>query len=385
MVDFNQQIDITKLSGVSLGGLEDIDPSVFSDAPVPKRGRGRPKKEQAADGKKPTPVQAALSKKQRLVQAVTLPKEYIPKYKPDPAKTKKKREYQGNEALSEEDKEYIAENARKIPYGEIADNLEKRRITVFRYMEKHGLLGDDDKRDSRIRRAILNDLHNQSFWPFVKDGNSPEELVYFEDTWCSFVIQMDDNVTPTEQMQLRRLIEVQISIDRITIKERKNLEESDRVEQEIQRLQDKIWKAGDDEDEVSFLQSEISKLGVENNTLGALRQNFGRDKNDLVKQQSKLMEDLNVTRANRLEKYDVSDRTWAKMLLLIKEEPRLKKQMAAYAYISFLATEHMRSRLTRDYTYSDGEVHPPMLLPEGCVQQEFGEMVDALYVPQSEG
>ena len=96
------------------------------------------------------------------------------------------------------------------------------------------------------------------------------------------------------------------------------------------------------------------------------------------------MQNLNVTRAKRVEKSDISDKTWAKMLMEIKENPRIKKQLNAMAYISFLAVEYMRGKLTQDYEYASGDVHSPLLLPEGCVNEDLTAMVESLYVPKVE-
>ena len=374
MPDFNTPIDISKLSNMSLDIPDDI---LSDDTPLDiptseKSKRGKPKKE------KPK---------------VTLPyKEQVPTYTPKPAAKIKRQasagsikpgEVRGVEALSPEDKKYIEENARRMPYTDIAAELGKTRITVYKYMEKHGLLSEEDKRDSRIRRAILNDLHNQTFWSFVKKQNSPEELEFFEETWYAFIVQLDDNVTPTEQMQLRRLIETQISIDRLAIQERKAIADLERHEEDIQELKSAINET-DDDDEMLFLREELRRIENAQSALLLSRTNSGKDMDNLVKAQSKLMNDLDVTRTNRVEKYEVSDKTWAKMLLLQKEEPRLKKQMGAMAYISFLATEKMRGKLTIDYEYSDGTIAPPMLLPEGCVSQELMQMCDALYTPKVE-
>jgi hypothetical protein len=315
------------------------------------------------------------------------PKEKVPKYIPKPITKRKapggaikKGEYRGTEALSEEDKSYIADNARKISVDEIADAIGKKRTTVFKYMDQHGLLGEEDKRDDRIKKAILNNLHNQLFWRVIKKGYSQEEIEYFESAWCAFVIQLDDNVTPTEQIQLRRLIEDQINIDRFIISERKCLDEIASIETEIQHIQSKLWKE-DDIAEITFLKSEKERLTASAAALSLSKNTVTRDKDLLVKSQSKLMTDLDVIRTKRVEKYDVSDRSWAKMLLEIREHPKLKKQMGAMAYLSMVATERMRAKLTQDYTFADGEVGQPLCIPEGCVQQELGGMVEVLYVP----
>ena len=370
MPDFNTPIDISKLSEMSLDIPDDI---LSDDTPLDipasaKSKRGRPRKE------KPK---------------VTLPyKEQVPKYTPKPASKIKRQasagsikpgEVRGVEALSPENKKFIEENARKMSVDDIADELGKTRITVYKYMEKHGLLSEEDKRDSRIKRAILNDLHNQMFWHSVKKQNSPEELEFFEDTWYEFLIQLDDNVVATEKMQLRRLIETQIAIDRLAIQERKAIADLEKYEEDIQDLKSAINET-DDDDETLFLRAELQKIENTQSLLFASRANTGRDMDNLVKAQSKLMNDLDVTRNNRVEKYDISDKTWSKMLLEIRENPRLKKQMSAMSYISFLATERMKQRLTIDYTYSDGECHPPLMLTEST-NLELMQMTEALYTP----
>jgi hypothetical protein len=379
-VDFNSPIDISKLSETLLDLPEE---ALIGQVETMPKKKGRPHK--ATSGIE----SQILAKKASKSKAA---KEHIPKYTPkSEAKQKafsgqmKKGEYRGVEALSEEDKRFIEEHARKIPVNDIAEQLGKRRISVFKYMDQHGLLSDDDKRDSRIKRAILNDLHNQGFWKTILKGYTSEEIEFFEEYWCAFVIQMDDNVAATEQMQLCRLIETQISINRLTISERKILDEAERIEEEIQYLRDKLLKE-EDEDEILFLKNEIANLTTSSAATALLNKtNIERDKDILVKAHGKLMEALDVTRVRRVEKYDVSDRTWAKMLMEIKENPRLKKQMSAMSYISYLAVERMRSRLTLPYVFADGTEQPPMLLPEGCVNNELREMVEVLHVPQVEG
>ena len=365
-MDFNTPIDISKLSDSPID-LSDNMPLDMLTPEKPKRGRPRKEKPK-----------------------VTLPyKEQVVTYTPKPASKIKRqaspgsikpREVRGVEALSPEDKKFIEENARGMPVDDIADTLGKTRITVRKYMEKHGLLSEEDKRDSRIKRAILNDLHNQMFWNSVKKQNSPDELEFFEDTWYEFVIQLDDNVVATEKMQLRRLIETQIAIDRLAIQERKAIADLEKHEEDIHDLKAAINETEDD-DEMVFLREELRRIENIQSLLQASRTTNGKDMDNLVKAQSKLMNDLDVTRTNRVEKYEVSDKTWAKMLQFIKEEPRLKRQQGAMSYISFLATERMRHKLTLEYTYANGEVGFPMLLPEGCVQQELGPMIEALYVP----
>jgi hypothetical protein len=305
----------------------------------------------------------------------------IPSYIPKTTGPEKKKPA-GAEALSQEDRDYIEAHARKYTVEHIADNIGKRRSTVFRYMEKHGLLGDEDKRDSRIKRAILNDLHNYPFWKVITQAYTEEEIEYFEEEWYSFIVQLDDNIEASERMELRKLIENQIRLDRLAIKEQQINNDIRQLDMEIQHLQGKLESAFTDEDEVEKLQREITGLLAQQSALAIGKTNTSREMSDLQKTQSNQMKDLDITRARRVEKFDVSDKTWARMLIEIKETPRLKQQLDAYGYISFLATQRMKGRLTRDHTYADGLVQPPMLLPEGAINQELAGMVEELFVPK---
>ena len=365
MIDFNTPIDMGKLSA----GLPECDDSPFDfDEPVktkkqvtpsnlqPRPGRGRPKKEEVG------------------VVVYTPKASKRSNYKPGDAR--------GKESLSDDDKAYITDNAGRYSAQDIANNLSKRYSTVFSYMQKHNLLSESDRRDIGLKKRILNELHDQPFWTStIVKGYSEDEIKYFEEEWCSFVEQLDGNVTATERLQLRQLIENQIQIDRLTINEHRINSEVAHLDEEIQTLQDQVYKLSDD-DEIERLHIEIRTLMNNQGALQTSKTAVGRDRDNLQKAQNKLIDQLDVSRAKRVERYSVSDRTWAKMLMEIKENPRLKKQMNAVAYISFLATERMRGKLTRNYTYADGSEHPPMLLPEGMMNQELTQLVETLYVPQ---
>ena len=367
MVDFNSRIDLSKLANIPLEFSEDDNsPFIFDDPLVNTSKKTKIEKKS----------ESILLNKSKNTK---VNREEIPTYIPK----KKNNKPSGVEALSAEDKKYIDDNARKYSVDEIAEYLNKKRSTVFRYMDKHNLLGEEDRRDARDKKKILNALHNEAFWNVatVKSYNE-EELAYFEEEWYNFVIQLDDNITATERMSLRSLIENQISMDRLAIKEYKVNQQIEELEEKIRELQRQLEHISDDEE--ILIQREIATLSSTQMQLGVNRISIGKDRDNLMKAQSKIMQDLDVTRARRVEKHDVSDKTWARMLMEIKENPRLKKQMGAMAYLSMLAVERMRGRLTQPRQFADGEFYSPMLLPEGIVNKELMEMAETLFVPRVE-
>jgi len=302
----------------------------------------------------------------------------VPKYDTVKEKEKKPRGVAGAEGLSPEDRQYIDENAGAIPVDDIADHLGKKRSTVFRYMEQHDLLSQEDIRDARVKRRIINNLHNEAFWYVIEEGYTEKERAYFEETWYQYMVQLDINVTPTELENIKSLIETNIRINRMTINEQKINDDIARLDVEIQNVQNRM--RGADEDEMEELTHEIQALMNSQSALAASRTSIAKEISTCQKDQSQLMKDLDVTRARRVEKSDMSDKTWTRMLTEIKENPLRKRQMGAVAFLSMMATERARARLMQPYTYADGEVGHPMLLPEDCINHDLVALAEQ-YVP----
>lgn len=368
--------------------VSELIDTITSQPKKDRRGRPRKTEEEKLATKK------ARERARRREKAGKPKKEYIqlterkkrPKRKPS-AQNMKGLLAHVPEALSDDDREFIGANAGTLSTQEIADELGKRKSTVYRYMENRGLLGNKDKRDIDLKRKILNELHEYSFWEILCTAYTERELFFFEEEWYDFVIQLDDNITATERLSLRQLIETQIRIDRLSIHEQKVNSEIAKLDESIKDLQDELWELKDedeDNEDIFRIQQEIQTLLGNQGALATNKISIARDIDSLMKAQSKVMSDLDVTRAKRVEKYDISDKTWAKMLLEIKENPRLKRQMGAMAYISLLATERMREMLRRPFVYADGDEHSPIMGSQEIDNHELAELVETLYVPKIE-
>ena len=369
MMDFNTPIDMSKIGDVTPFEFGDFD-KITSETGI-------------SAGEKPK-KQVAASHLQMRPRRGRPPKGDVVVYKPTPSRPKRQK-HGGAESLSEEDKAYIDHNARKETVQDMASHLGKYGSTVRRYMEAHGLLGENDTRDARVKKAIINELHNQAFWYAIKKSYNEEEIAYFEEEWYLHIEQLDDDVTATERTQVKQLIEKQILMDRLSIAEQKINNEIEDIDEEIAELRDKLPQLGDsDESEVLKLQNEITTLIQTQGALQASKNTNGKERDIHQKAHAKLVEQLDVSRVKRVEKYNISDKTWSKMLLEIKENPSLKDQMAAVAYLSMLATEYMRGKLTQPYTYADGDVHAPLLIPQGIVNEELTSLVEQLYVPHDD-
>ncbi len=296
--------------------------------------------------------------------------------------------------LTDEDKKFIDNSAGSIRVDEIAKAIGKKQHAVRHYMSQHGLLTDEDTRDLRVKRMIRNRLHNMPWWEMTKQAYTDLEIKRFEEEWCSQVIQMDQNLQPTEEIQLKQAIALSIQADRLDIAEMEAQKSAVVYSQKIEELKDEIdglkgdFKDADD-DMQDFLKAQLqikqAEIQMNMQMQTAARQSFGafmKDRKDMLATHRKLLEDLKATRDKRIDKFDISDKTWAKMLLDIRENPLLKKQMGAMAYISFLAVERMKAILHEPYVFADGETHPMILTPEDKYDTTLSELAESLYVPK---
>jgi len=298
--------------------------------------------------------------------------------------------------LSTDDKKFIDDNAGRLTLDEIVQELGRTRQAVFNYMYKNGLLSEEDTRDARIKRVILSNLHSSTWWQDYKKSLSDTERKRFEDEWHEMIMQFDQNIQPSEKMQLKQALDLGIQLDRLAVAEhRANVEvleyqqQIDELKDEINELRVEIRENKDDPEAKDFLKQQIE---VKNTEIQAnmqmkvgssqLRGTFTRDRKDMLATHGKLLEQLKATREKRVDSFDVSDRTWSKMLLAIKDKPLRKKQMYAVAFCADLAVKRMRELHSQQaYLYADGDAHPPILIPDASNDTSFSEMVESLYVP----
>ncbi len=303
-------------------------------------------------------------------------------------------EFRSENSLVDSEKKLIDNAAGRLSLDEIIAEIGGKRKAIIQYMTIHNLLGEEDLRNERTKRVILSRLHNSPGWEMIKRAFDDDELVRFEDEWCVQVMQLDQNLLPTEETQLKQSIALAIQIDRSYINEREAQQAAlvyaqrlDELKDEVNELKLEYGTADSDmrmiiDSQIKMKQAEMDMNMQLQTTSKQLLGAYSKERKDNLNVYSKLLTDLKATREKRVDSFKISDRTWSKMLMDIKENPRLKKQMGCMGYVAWLATERMKAELRRDYMYADGESHPMIMSADSPPNKELLDEFDKLYKRQ---
>ena len=109
--------------------------------------------------------------------------------------------------LSDGEVQFIEENCGAKTVKEIAKYLDRTPETVKKHIENMSLsyvgMSDKEKMDADLRKR----LRNRAYWKEVEKQLTDNALAYFESIWVDLVQQFREDVLPTEELQIKQLIE----------------------------------------------------------------------------------------------------------------------------------------------------------------------------------
>lgn len=266
--------------------------------------------------------------------------------------------------LSLEERAFITENCSIMTVEQIADELNRTIEPIVRFIKENNLL------KTEVDAAIAEDvmlrkmLRKRSYWDSLTRQLNPSELAYFEEQWVTYMKQLKGDVLPTEEMQLKQYIimdilmghclekrkQLQESIDELTINIKLEKQKADGTRDEAQIV---IWE--------TMLSQAITAAGA-----------FYRDYTSLSDEVKKINKELKGTREQRVKQIQDSKVNWSS-LAKRWDEATFREEMGQEAELHRLASEAARNRLTEYHTFGDGMVDRPMLIPEVIEKEQKDE------------
>ena len=110
---------------------------------------------------------------------------------------------------SKEEKEYIADNAAKVGFKEIAAVLQRNPASIKKYIRENHANSFTEK-----AKGAEYDIQKSPVWDDLRKQFSPEELRMFLYHWGRIISQFRDDVYPTEEMQVVDTIKLEILMNR---------------------------------------------------------------------------------------------------------------------------------------------------------------------------
>lgn len=265
--------------------------------------------------------------------------------------------------LAREDEDYIVAYSREKSIKEIAKDLERPMAIIRRYIQINNLPTtlEDKQKDSFTRSELKDTLKNKAFYPQIRKQLAQDELVYFEELWIDALQQFDLDIRPTEELQLKRLLLLDIQADRINILKRQHAD--DLVKKQV-LLNVELEKpsADRDRDIIAVLQSEIAAIR-------SAIQHFGREAASLVSESKHIQKDLKATRDQRTDTIDDSKVNFVSWLKLI-QETKYRRVVGREMNVLKVATDKAKEKLGDYIEYADGKVDRQLLNEETVLRNE---------------
>lgn len=261
--------------------------------------------------------------------------------------------------LSLEEEKFIKDNISSSSIAEIAINLNRTEAPIKRFIEENGLF---ESPENKIAHESLRlKLRGKNFYQEIKAQFEESELQSFEETWIGLILQFKEDVMPSEELQIKQYITLDVLLNR-SMKERKRHVEN--VEK-LQSLVDKEYLKPEDSRDAPKLMNLETQLAYARSSMA----NYTNEYTKLLAEHQKIGKDLKATREQRIKRIEDGKSSWTGLIRML-EESDIREKQGREMEILKLASDKAQSSLMDYHQYADGTVDRPFLTPESVLLEE---------------
>lgn len=273
--------------------------------------------------------------------------------------------YSKKSKMTIDEMEFIRANCGSMSPAEISKVLQRPKELIVKILTRDGLEIVEGERPEHVSRTDLkSQLRGKAFYPQIKQQLSKDELNYFEEMWVNSLEQFDLDIRPTEELQLKRLILLDIQADRINIQKKEQTEDLSKKQQILNR---ELGLAADerDRDQIAVLQGEIAAIR-------ASLQNFSREAKDLISESKHIQKDLKATRDQRADTIDDSKINFTSWIKLVQDS-KFRRGVSAEMEVLKISTKKAKERLGEYVEFADGTVDRQLINHETVIGEDNEE------------
>lgn len=255
---------------------------------------------------------------------------------------------------SAKEKKYIADNCATLDYKDIARDLRRNERAVKKYIR-------ENHRSALVQRAKIAeyDIQNTPIWYDLENQFSNKELAMFLHHWGRIVSQFEDDVYPTEELQIVDTIKMELLMNRTVTQQQKILEELNQFETQLD--EEKKLPAPD----VAVINNLERQIGV----LRATQESLNKTFLDLLKEKNNILKSMKATRDARIKQLEQNKNNFLSLMRKIVQDRKFRADLGIEMEKMRLATQVEYQRLSEWYEYDDGEVDQPLLTPENVLTE----------------
>tara|TARA_Y100000593_G_scaffold44019_1_gene84031 strand:+ start:2427 stop:3224 length:798 start_codon:yes stop_codon:yes gene_type:complete len=248
--------------------------------------------------------------------------------------------------MSDDEKLFLDQYLDSKTDEELAQTLDRTVAFVAKYRKTKPHTVFSEEQDD-----IIVKLHSLYFWKEILTQLSTNELKSFEARWVALHQQFQD-VLPTDQMQIKDLITLEILINRVLTEKQKVMSTIDRLEQQLKR---------EEERPIEFQDTNLM-LNIETQLNAAMASQNARTTEHMKLQEKKdaKFKDLKATRDQRFKQLEDSRKSFFDLMKILDEKDSRDKEGRQIELMKLAATKK-RGDLGEYTEYEDGTVDRPLL------------------------
>lgn len=239
--------------------------------------------------------------------------------------------------------------------GEMAAELNRNPESIQDYIKKKYNVGTTEEEQAAYQ------LKDRAYYYELRLQFDQEELELFAYHWSRIVGQFNNDVLPTEEMQIVDVIKIDMLMNRCLKSNKENIHTINRLECEIERLLD----VPDPE--------ELDRVLNMERQVGALRSGqeaLNRDYRDLQTKKSAMLKDMKATREQRIKRLEDSRESFGSWVASLLQNPEKLRGFGIEMEKMRLAMLAEKARLSQFHKYEDGMVDQPFLNHESVYEEE---------------
>lgn len=280
--------------------------------------------------------------------------------------------------LSKDEEYLIRQNAAKLTIQQLAELLNRTTDPIRKYILENDIQCIEMTQDEIDILGLKSRLHTRPYWLEVMRQleADKDELNYFEALWIELMKQFREDVTVSEEIQIKQWIVLEILMNRSMKERKRHIADVDRLQQEV----DKEYKKKEENRDMSKLANLETQLSYAKNSISS----YTNEHMKLLKEVNQISKDLKANRDQRLKRIEEGKTSWVSLIKMFEDE-NARKREGRTMELAKLAAEKSRADLSEYHTFVDNSVARPFLTPESVVGDDDVEEGQVKTRPDSNG
>lgn len=260
--------------------------------------------------------------------------------------------------ISKDEELYIKDNLHLEP-DSLGSKLDREPASVLDFIKRKVARGEfksPEWLNSDDHETAHYNLMTRPYWNELKQQFTDDELELFKYHWVRIISQFNNEVIPTEEVQVVDLIKMDILMNRALRGNKENLEQIRILDRLIldERQRDPDQQ---DQDQLFNWERQIASLK-------ASQESLNKDYRELQSKKNSMLKDMKATREQRVKRLEDSKTNFNSWMAHLMANPDVAIEYGKEMEKMRLAMQKEKGRLSGYHKYTDNQIDQPLLTPE---------------------